>query len=132
VRAVTTAALAWALLLQTPVAFATSGDDWWGPDKALHFGAAAAIAVGGYAGASLVVEPRWQRAVFGGALAVGAGAAKEAYDATGAGTPSWKDFTWDVAGALTGVGLALVVDTLLRSGGDTAATGQTGAAMVRF
>jgi putative lipoprotein len=48
----------------------------------------------------------------GAAILVGAG--KEGWDAMGHGDPSWKDFTWDVAGALVGVGLSLLVDAAAR------------------
>jgi putative lipoprotein len=88
-------------------------DPWFGDDKALHFSVSAAIAAGGYGVSVPFTEARWQRALFGGSLAIAAGAGKEAYDATGAGSPSYKDFTWDVIGAATGVGLALLIDWAL-------------------
>ncbi len=93
-------------------------DPWWGEDKALHFSFSAAIAAGGYGLAVPFTEERWHRALFGGGLAISAGAAKEAYDATGAGSPSYRDFTWDVVGAATGVGLALLLDWALSSKSD--------------
>lgn len=100
--------VAFATCLTLPAA--AQEDPWFAEDKALHFSVSAAIAGGGYALAVPVTEERWQRALFGGSLAIAAGAGKEAYDATGAGTPSYKDFTWDVIGAATGVGLALLID----------------------
>ncbi len=103
--------VAFATCLTLPAA--AQEDPWFAEDKALHFSVSAAIAAGGYALAVPVTDERWQRALFGGSLAIAAGAGKEAYDATGAGTPSYKDFTWDVIGAATGVGLALFIDWAL-------------------
>lgn len=110
-RAVAVSCVAFATCLTLPAA--AQEDPWFAEDKALHFSVSAAIAGGGYALAVPVTEERWQRALFGGSLAIAAGAGKEAYDATGAGTPSYKDFTWDVIGAATGVGLALLIDWAL-------------------
>jgi putative lipoprotein len=98
-------------LLATGSASAT--DDWWGHDKALHFGASAGLAAGGYAASTLVLEQPWQRASAGAGFALVLGGAKEGYDALGHGDASEKDFAWDVAGALVGAGLALVVDALV-------------------
>jgi len=70
------------------------------------------LAAGGYAASVPFLEPRWQRATAGGGFALALGAGKEAYDATGHGDASFKDFTWDVAGAAVGVALALLVDVL--------------------
>ena len=102
-------------------------DDWLGPDKLLHFGAATALAGGGYAASSLVFDPKLARAAAGFGIAVGLGAAKEGVDALGYGDPSGKDFAWDVAGALVGSALALVVDSLLfdESSGDAATRANT-------
>jgi len=99
-------------LCSMPV-LAQSADPWLGPDKALHFGVSLGLASGGYAASALVLEPRWARACAGGGLALLAGGAKELYDLNGGGNASWKDFTWDVLGAATGVGLAYVVDRWL-------------------
>jgi putative lipoprotein len=85
-------------------------DDWFGRDKALHFGISAGLAGAGYAAGTALWRERWKAFAAGGALAIGAGAAKEAVDATGAGDPSWRDFTWDVAGAAVGLGVAYLVD----------------------
>jgi len=113
------AALLVALLAFAPrAASATESDPWFGPDKALHFGVSAGLAAGGYAGASLFLDPRWQRAVTGAGFSLGLGAAKELYDLSGHGDPSWRDFTWDVAGTAVGVAVALAVDFAL-SGGST-------------
>ncbi len=110
--------LAVASVVSTSAPANAEDDPWWGEDKALHFSFSAVIAAGGYGVAVPFSEERWHRALFGGGLAVTAGAAKEGYDATGAGSPSYRDFTWDVVGAATGVGLALLLDWALSSKGD--------------
>lgn len=90
-----------------------SADPWLAPDKALHFGASALIAGGGYAGSALFTDELAGRIAFGAALAVGAGIAKEALDATGLGDPSARDFTWDLVGTAVGVGIAVTVNIAL-------------------
>ncbi len=88
-------------------------DPWLGPDKALHFAASAGIAAGGYAlGAQLWDQPA-PRLISGGALALTAGIAKELYDLSGGGDPSWRDFTWDVIGTATGLLVSWLIDRLL-------------------
>jgi putative lipoprotein len=98
---------------QPAVALAQSGDDWLGRDKALHFSFSAAIAAGGYGGAALVTPDRRWRLVTGGGLAIAAGAGKEIADAYGFGDPSWKDFTWDLIGTATGLGVAWLCDRFI-------------------
>ena len=71
---------------------------------------AGSLAVIGYANASMLTESRPARAAAGGALAVGAGVAKELWDLDGHGDASWRDLTWDLIGAATGVLLSLGVD----------------------
>jgi putative lipoprotein len=88
----------------------TDADPWWGRDKALHFSASASLAVVGYAGTSMGTESRAARAAGGAALAVGAGVAKELWDLDGHGDASWKDLTWDLIGATTGVLFSLAID----------------------
>ncbi len=85
-------------------------DPWWGRDKLLHFSASASLAIVGYAGTSMGTENRAARAAGGAALAVGAGAAKELWDLDGHGDASWRDLTWDLIGAATGVLVSLAVD----------------------
>jgi len=103
-----------ALVLRPPAAArAQGGDDWLGRDKALHFSFSAAIAGAGYAGASLVTPDRRWRLGTGAGLAIAAGAGKEIADAYGLGDPSWKDFTWDLIGAATGLGVAWLIDHFL-------------------
>ena len=104
-----------AFLVVSRPASAADDDPWWGPDKALHFGVSAGLAAGGYGAASLVFDGRGQRAAAGAGFALTLGAGKELYDLGGGGNPSWKDFTWDVAGTGVGVVLALLVDLALSS-----------------
>lgn len=101
-----------AVLLASSVARAEE-DPWWGRDKALHFGVSALAAGGGYAASTLLVEPRWQRFALGSSAALSLGIAKELYDASGHGQASYRDLTWDAAGALVGASLALLVDIAL-------------------
>ena len=89
-----------------------ASDDWFGRDKALHFSFSAAIAGAGYGGASLATEDRRWRLAVGGGLAIAAGAGKEIADSYGFGDPSWKDFTWDLIGTATGLGVAYLIDRL--------------------
>jgi putative lipoprotein len=89
-------------------------DDWFARDKALHFGASAAIASVGYGCTTALVEDRTWAVGVGAGLAVAAGAAKEGWDATGRGAPSWKDFTWDVVGTGFGLAVGWGLDALLR------------------
>lgn len=92
------------------LARADSTDPWLGRDKALHVGFSAALAAGGYAASVPLVRPRPARAACGVALSLTLGAAKELYDLAGHGTPSGRDFTWNVVGALTGAGVATLID----------------------
>lgn len=92
---------------------AARADEWWGPDKALHFGASAAIAGAGYTFASLLSESRVERCVGGLLIGLSAGIAKEVFDALGAGSPSLRDLTWDLLGTITGAALAFVLDRWL-------------------
>lgn len=85
-------------------------DPWLARDKALHAGASFALAAGGYAASVPLVRPRPARAACGVALSLSLGAAKELYDLAGHGTPSARDFTWDAVGALSGVGIAALLD----------------------
>ncbi len=90
-------------------------DQWLGKDKALHFGASAVIAGSVYGVGTLFLDGRTYPAILGGSVALAAGGAKEGWDALGHGTPSWRDFAWDVVGTATGLGVALLVDVLVRS-----------------
>lgn len=94
-------------------AAAAEEDAWFGRDKALHFGVSVALGGGGYALSAPVLDERWQRAAAGSAFSLSIGAAKELYDLSGAGNASYKDFAWDVAGTVVGVGIAWLIDLAL-------------------
>lgn len=97
--------LAAALLLATGCTHQAQ-DRWTGKDKVQHFIASAALAAAGtaYGDGQNWSRPRSRN--FGLLLSVGIGAAKELYDSREAGTGwSWKDFTWDIAGAVAGYSL---------------------------
>ena len=85
-------------------------DPWFGRDKALHFGASALIASGGYAGTALVTDDVRIRLGVGGGLALSAGVGKELWDLSGHGDASWRDLTWDVVGTATGLMVAFAID----------------------
>jgi len=56
------------------------------------------------------IGPEGLRAAAGEALGVGAGIAKELWDLDGHGDPSWRDLTWDLIGATTGVLVSVAFD----------------------
>ena len=91
-----------------------AGDAWFARDKALHFGASAAITMVGYAGASVTTDHRPTRRAVAVVLGLTAGATKEVWDAFGPGDASWRDLTWDVIGTATGVLVAAGIDWLYR------------------
>ncbi|MGK3985757.1 hypothetical protein WME99_22105 [Sorangium sp. So ce136] len=85
-------------------------DPWFGDDKARHFCASMVLASGGYALGSLATEDMVGRIALGAAVALGAGLAKEALDAAGYGTPSFRDLVWDALGTSAGLGLSVWFD----------------------
>ncbi|WP_438024063.1 hypothetical protein [Sorangium sp. So ce233] len=85
-------------------------DPWFGDDKARHFCASMALAGGGYALGALATDDLHARIALGAALALGAGLAKEAYDAAGHGTPSFRDLVWDALGTSAGLGVSVWFD----------------------
>jgi|SRR5450631_56459 len=87
-----------------------NADPWFGRDKLLHFAASGSLAVIGYANASMLTENRPVRIGAGAALAVGAGVAKELWDLDGHGDASWRDLSWDLIGAATGLLVSVGVD----------------------
>ena len=97
---------------------ARADDDWLGKDKALHFGASALIAGGTYAVSAPFFKARYPPLVIGAAFTLAVGGIKEGIDATGSGTPSWKDFTWDAIGTATGLLVAWLVDFAIRGVSD--------------
>lgn len=128
---------AWAAVLcASAAASASEADPWFGTDKALHFGASAVLAGSGYALGTGLYQERWKSFALGGSVALAAGAAKEGLDAMGMGTPSWRDFTWDVAGTLVGLGVAYAIDAMIRTTPASQSTvvpaRRTGVAVWRF
>ncbi|MHB8873048.1 MAG: hypothetical protein ACYC8T_05120, partial [Myxococcaceae bacterium] len=92
---------------------AAGQDPWFGPDKALHFGACFGLSVTGYAaGAILSPDEPALRLGLGAGLALGAGIGKELFDLAAGGSPSWRDLTWDAIGTATGLLIAWTVDWL--------------------
>lgn len=87
-----------------------NADPWFGRDKLIHFSASASLAVVGYASASMLTENRPTRIGAGAALAVSAGVAKELWDLDGHGDASWRDLSWDLVGAATGLLVSVGVD----------------------
>jgi putative lipoprotein len=113
------------LALLAPVggsAHAADPDPWFGSDKALHFSLSAGIAAGGYAVAAQLTDDRRWRLASGAGLAIAAGAGKELLDRYDGGDSSWRDFTWDVIGTATGVGIAWLIDRLVDGAATPAAT----------
>ncbi len=127
---VVSASLAVSALVSAAPARAADEDPWWGRDKALHFGVSAGLGASGYAVSSLALDSRLERAAAGAAFSLTLGAGKELYDLSGGGDPSWKDFTWDVAGTSVGVGLALLVDLIIAP--KSTAPSRTTGMVVRF
>ncbi|WNG49457.1 hypothetical protein F0U60_39050 [Archangium minus] len=99
-----------------------SRDHWFGRDKALHFSVSAGLAGAGYAGGALLFESPEARWLTGSGVALGAGVAKELYDAGRGSFFSLKDLTWDVLGTATGLGLSWAVDRLFFQREDSART----------
>jgi len=89
---------------------APGADPWFGQDKLVHFAASGSLAIVGYAGASMLTEDRPLRIGAGAALAVSAGVAKELWDLDGHGDASWRDLSWDLLGAVTGLLVSVGVD----------------------
>jgi putative lipoprotein len=92
---------------------ASEEDPWFGHDKALHFSATAILSSAGYAASVPFADTATNRSLTGASVAMTAGIAKELFDLAGYGDPSWRDFTWDIAGTVVGTAVALAVDLLL-------------------
>lgn len=88
----------------------TAADRWFASDKAAHFAVTTGLGAGGYGVGAVLFERREARLATGLTVALGAGAAKEWRDQSRGGRASWRDFTWDAVGAVTGVTLAWLVD----------------------
>jgi putative lipoprotein len=72
-------------------------------DDRLHLGLSSLIAFGAYGVVALFDEREPLRVGVGAAVALAAGIAKELWDLSGRGDPSWRDLAFDVVG--TGIGL---------------------------
>ncbi|HYO51223.1 hypothetical protein [Archangium sp.] len=101
-----------------------SRDDWFGQDKALHYGISVGLAGAGYAGGALLFDAPEARWLTGAGVALGAGVAKELYDAGRGSFFSFKDLTWDVLGTATGLALSWAVDRLFFQRGGSSGTGE--------
>jgi putative lipoprotein len=98
------------VLLVPSRAGAQERDPWWGRDKAAHLTASMGVASLTYGVVRSQTERRELAVAAGFGVSVAVGAAKEALDLAGLGTPSWKDFAWDLIGAAAGVLLSLGID----------------------
>ena len=101
-------------VLLVPRAAAADEDDFWGRDKALHFGVSVALASGTYALSASFFEARYPPLLLGAGVSLGLGIGKELADLAGFGTPSWKDLAWDVIGTVTGLAVAYTLDLAIR------------------
>jgi putative lipoprotein len=100
------------IIFLAPLSQAENKDRWFAKDKYEHF----VLSTFYSAGTTFIAHRHFdlnknKAPVVGFGFTVSLGAAKEVFDATShKGTPSGKDFLWDIAGALAGafaVGLTL-------------------------
>lgn len=105
-------------------------DPWFGPDKTLHFALSFMIASGAYGFAALATRSAPARFGVGAGVGLGAGVAKELYDLTGRGDPSWRDLAWDAIGVAAGLGVAFALDRATQSPGAPGAAHPVAAAIV--
>jgi putative lipoprotein len=75
------------------------GDSWFGADKVKHFFMGAFIQSVTYSATRATGAPHSTSLAVATGATVGVGLAKELWDAHSGGTPSARDFVWDVAGA---------------------------------
>ncbi|MGK3115144.1 YfiM family lipoprotein [Candidatus Pantoea formicae] len=81
-------------------------DNWTGKDKAEHFFSSAVLAAAGSEISQHQHQSRGQNLRFGFLFSLSFGVGKELYDSRSSGSGwSWKDLSYDVAGAATGVAL---------------------------
>jgi putative lipoprotein len=84
--------------LQQPNA-RTNGDSWLGPDKVKHFFMAAFVQSVAYSSIRAAGASHGSSLVAASAVTAGVSIGKEMWDARGNGTASFRDLTWDAAGA---------------------------------
>lgn len=117
-RGSTAGVFALAILLATCLApargAAQSNDSWFGKDKALHLAGTTALSGLGYGIGLATTDHRGWGSLVGVSTGLFVGGIKELVDLGGGGSPSWKDFTWDVVGTVLGVGIALLIDLAAR------------------
>lgn len=89
----------------------TAHDQWSGQDKAQHFIASALLTGVGSEIALHQGSSSARSANIGFLFSISLGAAKELWDSrvTGSGW-SWKDLSWDIAGAATGYTICRLAD----------------------
>ncbi|MCE0489091.1 YfiM family lipoprotein [Pantoea sp. Mb-10] len=81
-------------------------DNWTGRDKAEHYFSSALLAAAGSEISQHQHQSRAQNLRFGFLFSLSFGAGKELYDSRSAGSGwSWKDLSWDIAGAASGIAL---------------------------
>lgn len=104
------------MIASSAKAHAQDTDRWFSADKGIHFGASAAISGTTYGVTTRYFNNRYAPLLIGAGIGIAAGISKEVWDAGGYGTPSWKDFAWDVLGVATGLVVAWSIDRLLQHG----------------
>lgn len=90
------------------------GDEFFGEDKALHFGATFIVSGAGYGLASISLKEPWQRGLAGFGAGMLIGSLKELADHLNDGVASWQDMAWNGIGSLAGAGLGMGIDLLVR------------------
>jgi len=92
---------------------AKTPDEWWARDKAMHYSVSVMLAADSYNVASAYTEQPAMRALWGAALPLSAGLAKEIYDEAIGRALSWRDLAWDALGTATGTTVAWLFDRYL-------------------
>lgn len=81
-------------------------DNWTGKDKAQHYFSSAVLAAAGSEISQHQNHSHGQNLRFDFLFSLSFGVGKELYDSRSAGSGwSWKDLSWDVAGAASGIAL---------------------------
>ena len=94
----------------------TRADSWKGPDKVAHFGVALGLTAGTY-GLLMAINPGWgmgPRSGISAGVGLGLSLLKEGCDlGCNTGDPSGKDLLYGALGTAIGVGIMVLIDTLL-------------------
>ena len=104
-----------AIVAIAATATAHASGDWVSEDKALHFGVSATLAAFSYGAAASLDATPLEKALWGAGVPLAVGAAKEGFDALGAGTPDWSDMGWNALGAATGLVLSWGIECIATS-----------------